>query len=145
MSTNDKLPVPQEPNLPQGSGVPANSELVLVDAAVDLAKEAMICFERYAECREHEITERQRISAQLTYLREQINSAKEISIHLIDKSFEEREKLYSKMDMALAVATKLGDLPMMKLCMDYIKDIYMSAPDTTGIVNNLFSERKQLP
>lgn len=108
----------------------------VVGAVVDIYKESVQCFTDYMKCKEHEKTERKRISACLSAITTQINAQKEVYLKMLDNAFEERKELYSKANAALKKATDDGDMEMLKCCFNYLFTVYNSAGSmTTQLIN----------
>ena len=56
---------------------------------LDITKETIRCFTEYAKCKEHEETERKRISYALRAIIYQIDAQKETYLKYLDKTYEE--------------------------------------------------------
>lgn len=106
-------------------------ELIVANAILDVAKESMRCFTDYIKCREHEITERERIRACLNAVVEKINAQKDMYIKTIETNYTERKELYAKADAVLQKALEIQDMEMLKCTYNYILTVYNGAGSTT--------------
>ena len=120
----DNTPVPN----PDPSPIP---QAVLIEVAIDIAKESLQCFTDYLKCKEHETTERQRIRANLKSITEEISTKKEMYIKTIETNFAERKELYSKADESLKKAVEVQDVEMLKCIYNYILNVYSGSEDAT--------------
>jgi len=89
---------------------------------------AFEAFTEYQKTREQEVTERQRIRATVEVAVKQIESNRIIFEKYMESSFNEREKLYKKVEDTLNTATARGDVEMAKLALNFIVTIYNKNP-----------------
>lgn len=121
-------PNPQPParNNPCGrtTQIPSAPDAAIVTGVIDITKESIRCFTEYAKCREHEITERKRISAALKAVQYQIDAQKEVYLKKLEKDSEERNRLYDMAEKTLGTALELEDKEMLQLCCNLILNVY---------------------
>lgn len=120
--------------VPTPAPIPTSPEAMVISGVIDLTKEAMRCFTSYLACKEHEITERKRITAMLRAVEYQIDAQKEVYLKELDKKFEERNRLYDMAEKAQELALELGDKEMLQMCYNLILNVYNGSikADTTG-------------
>lgn len=137
---NNKILVKTTNQIPTPSPVPTptSPELIAINAVLDIAKESMRCFTDYMKCKEHEITERQRIRACLSAVIEKIGAQKDMYIKTIEKNYAERKELYTKADAALQKALELQDIDMLKCTYNYILTVYNGSGNSTVQLANDF-------
>lgn len=104
--------------------IPVTQDVTIAIGVIDITKESIRCFTEYAKCREHEITERKRISATLKAVQYQIDAQKEVYLKKLEKDFEERNRLYDMAEKTLEIALELGDKEMLQICYNLILDVY---------------------
>lgn len=112
--------------------IPLTSETSIAMGVVDITKESIRCFTEYMKCKEHEITERQRINATLQAVQYQINAQKEVYLNELEKNFEERNRLYDMAEKTQQKALELGDKEMLQLCYNLILNVYTKACGNNG-------------
>lgn len=116
-------------------------ELIAVEMAADVAKEAMQCFKEYAMCREQEITERKRIRAQLEAINCIINANKEICLKQIETRADERKQMYDSVQVVINKAAQDNDIGMLKTAFDFMLTVYQNAPQINEINLNLLEKK----
>lgn len=133
ISTSNATPVP----------ISMTSGVDVVVGVLDLAKESIRCFTEYSKCKEHEITERKKINATLRAIQYQIDAQKEVYLKELERNFEERNRLYDMAEKTQERALALGDIEMLKICYNYILNVYNAPYSTKGSmmlgVNNPFN------
>lgn len=118
--------------------IPTSPEAAIVMGVLDISKEAIRCFTEYAKCKEHEKTERKRIAATLKAIEYQIDAQKEVYLKKLDKQYEERNRLYDVAEKAQEKALELGDKEMLKICYNFILNVYNKPTGTNGAPSALF-------
>ncbi len=118
-------------------------ELIIAEGIKDITKEAMQCFKEYSMCREQEITERQRIKAQLGAINHIIDANKEIYLKQIESNMEERKELYHSAQGIIEKASEDGDVEMLKIALDFVFAVYQKTPQL-GEVSLELVEKKNI-
>lgn len=108
----------------------SSPETMIVMGCLDLTKEAINCLTDYAKCREHEKTERKRITEAFKAIKYQIDAQKEVYLAELEKRYEERFKLYDMTLKAQEVALETSDKEMLMMCYDFILEVYNDSVDT---------------
>ena len=104
-------------------------EALIVETAVKTFTEIGKIMGDYAKCRQEQITERQRIRAQLKIITTQIQANKEKYIHAIDKYYQNKDRIYDFVEQALRASEKGGDMEMMKMIYsDFFSFISKNSP-----------------
>ncbi|MDD6070375.1 MAG: hypothetical protein PUC12_06090 [Clostridiales bacterium] len=106
------------------TSIPLTADAAIVAGTVDITKECIRCFTEYAKCKEHEITERKRISAMLRAVQYQIDAQKEVYLRELEKNYEDRNRLYDMAEKTQQKALELGDKEMLQLCYNFILNVY---------------------
>ena len=106
------------------AAVPVSTNPAMTMELLDITKETMRCFTDYAKCKEHEKTERKRILATLKAIELQINSQKEAFLKMLDKHYEERNKLYALAEDVMQKALMENDKELLLYCCNFILNIY---------------------
>lgn len=119
-------------------------EALVIGEAFGVIKEGINCLTEYAKCREHEITERRRISAQLRAVNNLIAANKEIYLKTIEEQFKERRERYEIADEVIKKALEYKDKEMIRDAYNFILNIYHGAPDATEFANNLLGNQKMI-
>ena len=118
----------------------SGEEALIADVVVKTITEVANIMNDYAKCRQEQITERQRIRAQLKAVTAQIQADKEKYIYAIDKFYEDKNRFYDIMEQALKNCEKCGDIEMMKVIYDGFFNFQRSKVDElkvlTGQDNN---------
>ena len=115
------------PRNPQGSNIPVSSpEGAAIMCAVEITKELTRCYTDYAKCKQHEITERKRITATLKAMQYYIDAQKEIFLVQIEKEYEERNRLYDALALAQKKAMEDNDREMLKDIMYCMIQVFQS-------------------
>ncbi len=120
----DQPPDQSAPPQPSGSGIAVTPEAALIEGAIDITKETIRCFTEYAKVREHEVTERKRIAATLRAIKYKTDAQKEMYLKELSYRFDERNRLYDLAEKAQEKALECGDMEMLRLCYDFILNIY---------------------
>ncbi|MDF2892044.1 MAG: hypothetical protein K0R80_2411 [Clostridia bacterium] len=89
-------------------------EVLVIEAVVDITKESIRCFTDYMKCREHEVTERHRITAQLKAINEAINAKKEMYIATLEKNHDKIKEAYAMGNMVVKSALETGNTEMVR-------------------------------
>lgn len=110
------------------TAVPVSASPAIPLELLDITKETMRCFTDYAKCKEHEKTERKRILATLKAIELQITSQKEAFLTMLDKHYEERNKLYALAQIVMQKALDENNNEMLLSCWKFILDIYNGNP-----------------
>lgn len=114
-----------------------------IAAVTDIYKESLLCFTDYMKCREHEITERARISACLAAIVEKIAADKEMYMKTLEMNFNERTLLYDKVNETIAVANDHRDTEMLKLAYNFMLTVFQGGIQSTNkLSDNIFSNDK---
>lgn len=90
-------------------------EVLVVDTALKTFTEVARIMGDYAKCRQEQITERQKIRAQLKIITTQIQANKEKYIFAVENYYKEKHRIYDIIEQALETSQKLGDIEMMKM------------------------------
>ncbi len=90
-------------------------EILVVDTALKTFTEVARIMGDYAKCRQEQITERQKIRAQLKIITTQIQANKEKYIFAVENYYKEKHRIYDIIEKALETSQKLGDIEMMKM------------------------------
>lgn len=144
---NENLPQEVDSNKPDDAPqpsvpVPTSPEAAALMGILDITKETIRCFTEYAKCKEHEKTERKRITATLRVMEYQISAQKEAYLKNLDKQYEERNRLYDMAEKTQEKALELGDKEMLKICYNLILNVYNKPIDFNGTTpalnSNLF-------
>ena len=106
------------------AAVPVSTNPAMTMELLEITKETMRCFTDYAKCKEHEKTERKRILATLKAIELQINSQKEAFLKMLDKHYEERNKLYALAEDVMQKALMENDKELLLYCCNFILNIY---------------------
>lgn len=90
-------------------------EILVVDTALKTFTEVARIMGDYAKCRQEQITERQKIRAQLKIITTQIQANKEKYTFAVENYYKEKHRIYDIIEKALETSQKLGDIEMMKM------------------------------
>ena len=129
------LAQPQKTDFPAPSNppsIPTSPEEAILMGVLDITKETIRCFTEYAKCKEHEETERKRISYALRAIIYQIDAQKEAYLKFLDKTYEERSRLYDIVERAQKKALENGDTEMLRMCYNFILNVYNKPVDGFG-------------
>ena len=118
-SQQTNSPVPSNP-----PSIPTTPEDAILTGLLDITKETIRCFTEYAKCKEHEETERKRISYALRAIIYQIDAQKEAYLKYLDKTYEERNRLYDIAERAQKKALENGDTEMLRICYNFMLNVY---------------------
>lgn len=135
---NSKPATPSQPSSPMH--IPTPPDVTVLMSVVDITKETIHCFTDYAKCKEHEKTERKRITATLKAIEYQIDAQREVYIKELDKQYEERNRLYSMAEKAQEKALSIGDKEMLQLCYNLILNVYNKPVGTNGTIPFLLGD-----
>lgn len=114
-----------------------------ISAVTEIYKETVLCLTDYMKCREHEITERARISACLSAIVEKISADKEMYIKTLETNFNERKLLYDKVNETISVANAHSDTEMLKLAYNFMLTVFQGGIQSTNMISdNAFSNDK---
>lgn len=126
-------------NSPAPVPVPTDPDTAALLIVGELVETVTVCFTDYAKCHDHEITERQRISACLTAATKQIEAKKAISMEIINRSFNERKDLYDRAQKTMDLALERGDIEMLKAAQNFILQVYQGSPDAGRLIGDMLS------
>ena len=101
-------------------------EGAIIAGAVDITKHAIQCLTEYMECKEHEKTERKRITAELKAAIYRIDAQKEICLRSLENEHEQKMYLYSMLNKAQEKALEMNDKDMLSICYKTIMQIYLN-------------------
>ena len=104
-------------------------ETAAIMGVVEITKESIRCYTEYLKCKEHEVTERKKINAQLKIMEYQINARKESYLKHLACDHEERMRLFEIAEKAQEVALKVGDLEMLKIACNQLLNVYTASHD----------------
>lgn len=142
LSVNDRENAPVNPTQ-TAAPIPTSLEEIAISGAMnaigDILKESIRCFTDYAKCKEHEKTERERITATLEAIEYQIDAQKEVYLKELDKQYEERNRLYEAVERAQNVALSIGDKEMLKICLNCMLNIYNKPIGSNGTAPSLLT------
>ena len=124
---------------PTPAPIPMTPETAVIMGVVDITKETIHCFTEYAKCREHEKTERKRITATLRAIQYQIDAQKEEYLKELENQYEERKRLYDLAEKTQEKALELGDKEMLQLCYNLILNVYNKPVGVNGATTSLVS------
>lgn len=125
------------PGNPVPAPIPPTPEIAVIMGAVDITKESIRCFTDYVKCKEHEKTERKRISATLRAIQYQIDAQKEVYLKELENKFKERDYLYHLAEKAQEKALELGDKEMLQLCYNFILNVYNQPYELNQLMTSL--------
>ena len=128
-SNPDTLPnnAPNVPTSPQGHNIPMPSpESATMGILVDIGKDLVRCYTEYAKCREHEITERKRITATLKAIEHRINAQKEVILVTLEKDYEERNRLYDNLTKLQEYAIASNNIEALKITLNIMVQIFQT-------------------
>lgn len=127
----DQNPIP----VPTSVGSELGAALLM--SVPEMIKETIRCFTDYAKCKQHEETERKRITAQLKAIEYQINAQKEVYLKELEIRYEERNRLYSMAEKSQEKALVDGDKEMLKICYNLILNVYNSGANDVNALKLL--------
>lgn len=136
-NSNGGVDNPPAPHPGPTTPVPVTPDSAIVMGVVDITRESIRCFTEYVKCKEHEKTERKRISASLRAVQYQIDAQKEVYLKELEKNFVERNRLYDMAEKAQEVALELGDKEMLQICYNMILNVYTKPCGLNGSMPSL--------
>lgn len=81
-------------------------------------------FSSYAQCKQVEKTERERIKAYLKVITTKLQEENSTLRAYLNNSFQERENLYKRTDEVMKMGLQQNDIELVKLAMNTMVDIY---------------------
>lgn len=114
------------------------ADAIAIGTAADVIKESIRAYADYAKCKEVEITERKRIAGIIEVLNKKIESEKEVILKYMENSFEERERLYVRIDKVIELSLERADHEMLKLALNSMLVIYNKNPMDGAPMNQDF-------
>jgi hypothetical protein len=143
---NASLPEQQDENVhtleqPITTVVENPADAVVVASVLEITKEAMRCFTDYEKCVEHEKTERKRIAATLSAIEYKIDAQKEIYLDVLNKKYEEKNRLYDLAWGSLEKALERNDTYMLRLILNFILAVYNGSVDLSAM-SSLLSDNQ---
>jgi hypothetical protein len=102
----------------------------------DLMKGTIDSITDYLKEREEQETERQRVEACLQAITKKMETDRRKFEMYLNKSFEEREKLYQKVDGLLQASIEKNNVEMSKLALNFMINVYNKNP-MDGFQNTL--------
>ena len=112
-------------------------EALIVETAVKTFTEIGKIMGDYAKCRQEQITERQRIRAQLKLFTEQIQAKKEMYLYGIKRHYDFNQALYEGMQSILKDSLEKGDIESMKLTYDFMLNFYNSSENQLKVISGM--------
>lgn len=131
-----KQPIPAPTSQPV-TPIPVDPVSATIMGVADITKESIRCFTEYAKCKEHEKTERKRITAELKAIMYQIDVQKEVYLKSLELAYAERNRLYDSLEKAQEKALETGDKEMLMMCYNLILSIYNKPIQSMGGNNRL--------
>ena len=101
-------------------------ETATMGILVDIGKDLVRCYTEYAKCREHEITERKRITATLKAIEHRINAQKEVILVTLEKDYEERNRLYDNLTKLQEYAIASNNIEALKITLNIMVQIFQT-------------------
>ena len=101
-----------------GSPIPISIDIT------NLVTGAMKEFSSYAQARQVEKTERERIKSYLKIITTKLHEENSTLRSYLNNSFQERENLYKRTDEVMRSGLKNNDIELVKLAMNTMMDIY---------------------
>lgn len=115
----------------------SGQEVVIAKIALEAATEITRIVGDYAKCRQEQITERQRIRAQLKLFTEQIQAKKEMYLYGIKRHYDFNQALYEGMQSILKDSLEKGDIESMKLTYDFMLNFYNSSENQLKVISGM--------
>lgn len=121
------------------SGI-SGQELLVAKMVSETATEITKIAADYAKCKQEQITERERIKAQLKAFTTQILAEKEKYIYGIKKYYESNQQIYTNLLDIVKSSCEKGDMESMKMAYEVLLQIYNSSIEQLKIVSGMTND-----